>query len=136
MKTISAWLPVILWMGIIFIMSSRQRISVSQTYELNFLFFKTLHIIEYAFLYVLSYRALYMTTDIERKKISIAAFLLTVMYAVTDEIHQTFVPTREGHIRDVIIDAIGAGTAWIFLKHTLPILPKKLKKLAIHWHLI
>jgi VanZ family protein len=32
-------------------------------------------------------------------------------YAVTDEIHQTFVPTRNGSPVDVLIDAAGAATA-------------------------
>lgn len=36
-----------------------------------------------------------------------AAFLLTVFYACTDEIHQLFVPGRAGMVRDVLIDSIG-----------------------------
>lgn len=35
------------------------------------------------------------------------AFLIGVLYAVTDEIHQLFVPGRAGQIRDVLIDACG-----------------------------
>lgn len=42
------------------------------------------------------------------KKAYAIAFLLSVMYAVTDEIHQIFVPGREGKISDVVIDSSGS----------------------------
>ena len=41
-------------------------------------------------------------------------------YAITDEIHQTFIPGRSGEIRDVIIDSFGILTGLliciVFLK--------------------
>jgi hypothetical protein len=37
------------------------------------------------------------------------AFVLTVLYAVSDEYHQTFVPGRNGTPADALIDAAGAG---------------------------
>jgi VanZ family protein len=36
---------------------------------------------------------------------------IAVGYAITDEIHQTFVPTRNGSPVDVLIDAVGAAAA-------------------------
>ncbi len=39
------------------------------------------------------------------------AWILTVCYAVTDEIHQIFVPGRSGNLIDVVIDALGAFLA-------------------------
>ena len=36
------------------------------------------------------------------------SFILTVLYAVTDEYHQTFTPGRHAAVRDVVIDAAGA----------------------------
>jgi VanZ family protein len=39
------------------------------------------------------------------------ALLWTFLYAVTDEIHQMYVPTREGSLRDVAIDTFGAAVA-------------------------
>ena len=36
-----------------------------------------------------------------------APFFIGVLYAVSDEIHQLFVPGRAGQIRDVLIDACG-----------------------------
>jgi VanZ family protein len=42
------------------------------------------------------------------------ALLVTALYAATDEYHQTFVPTRDGCVRDVFIDSCGAA-AGLFL---------------------
>lgn len=40
---------------------------------------------------------------------AVFAFGLAVAYAVTDEIHQGFEPSRQGHPVDVAIDALGAA---------------------------
>jgi len=39
------------------------------------------------------------------------AFALSVLYAVLDEWHQSFVPGRSGRLADVFIDAAGAAAA-------------------------
>jgi VanZ family protein len=62
--------------------------------------------------------------------------VLAVLYAISDEVHQSFVPTREGTLRDVIIDAIGALLAWTALTQLLHTLPAKLKKWAANWLLL
>lgn len=46
------------------------------------------------------------------------SFLIGVLYAVTDEIHQLFVPGRAGQIRDVVIDACGVF-AGVIITNTL-----------------
>ena len=38
---------------------------------------------------------------------SLWAFLIGVTYAVTDEVHQLFVPGRAGQVTDVLIDSAG-----------------------------
>ena len=38
------------------------------------------------------------------------ALLISVVYAISDEWHQTFIPGRSGEIRDVLIDTFGAFT--------------------------
>lgn len=117
------WIPAIVWMGIIFLLSSRQSVTVSSEYLLNFLFFKTLHLIEYAILFILLVRA----TRSYR-----GAFILTILYAITDEMHQQFVPSRQGQPRDVIIDGVGAGLIWYCLLKLLPKAPPKLRNWAKH----
>jgi VanZ family protein len=114
-------------MIVIFILSSRESVSVSDTWSVNFVIFKTLHVIEYFILYVLWYR-------VTRSPIS--SFLLTIAYAAGDELHQTFVPTREGKLRDVIIDSFGAVLAWISLTQLRQQAPRKLRDWAKRWQLM
>lgn len=102
-------------MIVIFSLSSRQRLGVSEQYWINFFIFKTLHVIEYAFLYALMVRAIGSGHPISKHKYRIA-LLLTVLYAVSDEMHQTFVPTREGTLRDVLIDTFGATMMMLTLR--------------------
>ncbi len=125
-----AWGPVVVWMAIIFSFSNRQRITVSPEYILNFLFFKSLHILEYAALYILNVRALRMSQKKPSSAVFSRALIIVLLYAASDELHQTFVPTREGAVRDVIIDGIGASIVWYFLSKQLPKAHKKLKSLA------
>ena len=42
------------------------------------------------------------------KRTYIIAFILCVLYAISDEVHQHFVPGRSGEILDVGIDSIGS----------------------------
>jgi VanZ family protein len=135
MKFFRFWLPVILWMMVIFAFSGRQKVALTDSYALSFLFFKTLHLIEYIFLYVVCYRA-FFNTGMRKDKVFLYAFIITLLYAISDEIHQWFVPTREGRLRDVIIDAIGGGLGWILLTQWLPKAPKKLRNLAKQWQLL
>jgi len=136
MKMLRFWIPVMEWMVIIFLFSSRQRIAVSDIYSINFLFFKTLHVIEFFFLYTITYRALKNTVYVGKNTLWIIAFIIVGLYAVSDEFHQLFVPTREGTLRDAIIDMFTGGFAWISLRQLLPKAPKKLKQLAKDWQLL
>jgi VanZ family protein len=135
MKLIKYWLPVAVWMGIIFFFSSRPRIPVSESYTISFVIFKTLHLIEYSLLYILLYRAMRNSGSKIQAKFTFQALLVAILYAVTDEIHQVFVPTREGRLRDVAIDSIGISVTAYYIWKLLPQAPKPLvnlaKKLAI-----
>lgn len=73
---------------------------------LHLLLRKAAHFTEYAVL------ALLWTGVLPRGKSRLLlAFLLTTAYAVSDEIHQAFVPNRGPSPFDVLIDAAGAFTA-------------------------
>lgn len=114
-KKIIFWLPALVWMGVIFYLSSKTRLKVSDEFSLNFIFFKTLHVIEYCTLTLTYFFAINnsqkLTTNKNNPSFWLAAFL-TLVYAATDEWHQDFVPTREGTPRDILIDAIGVLAAY------------------------
>lgn len=69
---------------------------------------KMAHFSIYAMLGILTIN--YMNT-IEEKKITkriIYALTFCMLYAITDEFHQYFIPKRSAEIRDVLIDSLGA----------------------------
>ena len=60
-----------------------------------------------SFLGFFTYKA--VSCDVkDRKKAVLMAQLISTGYASTDEIHQMFVPGREGKVFDVMIDSCGA----------------------------
>lgn len=120
-KILYYWLPPFVWMGVIFYFSSKQKVGVADEYVVNFIFFKTLHLIEYAALYFLLFRAFQSSTvhKFTLKQSLIYPIIFAIMFAISDEIHQTFVPTREGHPRDVIIDTIGILLCFSYTKNNL-----------------
>lgn len=64
------------------------------------------HCLEFMGLSFLMFNAIYATWEV--KLTPVFAFAGTVMYAVTDEIHQIFVPGRAFQISDILVDSTGA----------------------------
>ena len=74
----------------------------------NFVLRKFAHIAEYAILTYLWFRSLW--TKPGRFVPCVRwSMLLSILYAMSDEWHQTFVPSREGIWIDVVWDAIGVA---------------------------
>jgi len=74
---------------------------------------KCAHLAEYAVLALLLWRALRKppTPEAQPWQWSQAALALALvaLYAVTDELHQAFVPSREASVRDVLLDTLGGA---------------------------
>jgi VanZ family protein len=71
---------------------------------------KCAHVTEYAILALLLWRALRSAPTL-RTKMSIvfgAVLLACVVFAVSDEFHQSFVKSRTPTVRDVLLDSAGA----------------------------
>jgi VanZ family protein len=117
---ISRWLPVILWAIVIFTFSSIQQIAVSQFFLWDFITKKIAHICEYAILFALIFRA--------TRGNYLMSFILTMLYAVSDEFHQSFVPGRTCTILDLGFDLTGANIAAYIIWKLKPILQAKPKK--------
>ena len=79
---------------------------------------KLVHAAEYALLCVLWWRAL-ATTMTGRRAVAAAA-AISIAYAVTDEIHQTFIEGRHGSPVDVAIDSAGVALAGAWLWRRSP----------------
>lgn len=105
MKIVLLWLPSFFWMFVIFYFSSQTTNQIEIIGPSRFLFFKSLHLVEYAILF-LTY--LWATKS---KKIS---FLLLLIFAASDEYHQSFIVTRSPRLTDTIIDFLGGNLGNLF----------------------
>lgn len=139
LSVLGRWIPAAVWMYLIFCGSSDvlsaghtsrfiepflrwlfTGISQTRVDDLHFLIRKTGHICEYAVLALLFWWALrpWSARTLTGKlpqwaghPTFLAAWLLTVMYAASDEFHQSFVSSRGASVHDVAIDALGAAAA-------------------------
>jgi VanZ family protein len=135
---LKSWLPVLLWMTVIFSASadakSYQHSSTlfepllrwlfpkmpeSQADEIHHLFRKCGHLTEYAILSLLLWRAIRASAKNKTPKWrwdeAGLALSIVFLYAASDEFHQIYVPTRTPLISDVIIDASGGAIALFVL---------------------
>ncbi len=104
-------------MGVIFYFSCRQTTGIGGTvYWHRFLILKTFHLIEYATLFVLINFALNKKTT---------SILIAYLYAVSDEIHQSFTPGRTPKFTDTLIDLLGILIGFLVVKFIWPRIKKK-----------
>jgi VanZ family protein len=96
---LSLWLPVLVWAGLIFTLSSVPSLD-SGLGNWDLALRKVAHAAEYAILGALLQRAV---------RHEPLAILLGSLYAVTDELHQSFVSGRQGSPLDWLIDTAGVA---------------------------
>ena len=123
------WLPLLIWGSVIFV-GSTNLMSAGHTsrFVVPFLLWlkpgmppqtiwiilvavrKCAHVIEYAVLALLLWRALRNTPVLGAKMLVTfgAVMLACALFAVSDEFHQTFVKSRTPSVRDVLLDIAGA----------------------------
>jgi VanZ family protein len=97
--SVRLWLPVAAWAGLIFALSSIPDLGTGLG-GWDLALRKIAHAAEYAVLGALLLRA--------TGKAGLA-FALATIYAVSDEVHQAFVPGRLGSVLDVAVDAVGVA---------------------------
>ena len=135
-KTLSLWLPVALWCGVIFTLSSIPTLPKVGFVWWDFIMKKSAHIIEYGVLYFLLWRAITRTNFQfsifnfqsifnfkilkNKKKINkiywLIPLIIGLLYAISDEYHQSFVMGRTAMARDVGFDLLGMLIMLYWLK--------------------
>jgi VanZ family protein len=135
------WLPVLVWMTLIFSASSDTgsfarssrivapllhwlfpHLSEDTVYLVVLIVRKGAHLTEYAVLALLLWRALRQSAKKEARRWSWPTFrlvlLLAALYAASDEFHQQFVASRDSAVHDVLIDTMGSAAGllalWLF----------------------
>ena len=135
-RFVSHWLPLIAWLAFISFASSdnfnagnTSRIigplilwlfpntSPETLATVHFITRKIAHFTEYAILGFLGARAFYTSSRpaLRRRWLLICATLI-VVYALVDEYHQSFVPSRTASVWDSLIDMAGGLTALLLFR--------------------
>jgi len=112
-KLFKFWLPVVLWMGVIFFLSAQPNLRT----ELGIwdtVLRKVFHVSEFALLTFLLFRAL--REDVDYRKALFLSLIFAFLYSISDEYHQTFVSGREGTGRDFLIDSAGIVGMGLYLR--------------------
>jgi VanZ family protein len=107
---IRLWLPVAAWVALIFALSSIPDLGTGLG-GWDLVLRKLAHAAEYAVLGALLVRA---TAKAE------LALVLGTIYAVSDEVHQAFVPGRMGSPLDVALDAVGVVCGVVLWRRARP----------------
>jgi VanZ family protein len=108
------WLPLIVYCMLIYLQSSYPSPEALPSFEFSD---KLMHFGAYAVMGILFYRAyqsLPVKTNIQL--IVLFSMISASLYGVSDEIHQSFVPYRDGSFGDVIADVFGA-VCGVYLYH-------------------
>jgi len=116
-KSVFLWLPVLVWMGLIFYLSSVPNLSVGEG-AVDFLTRKPAHIFEYAILFGLVWRALRESLAVTARMLYFSSGVFTLFYAVTDEIHQLLTFSRAGKIEDLGFDVLGILLAAFLIRRS------------------
>lgn len=111
MSKVIRWVPAVIWMGVIFWLSSQEKLPPAITGILEVeMEDKIGHFIAYAILAVLVSFAITRVRGWQKVGLVVA---FAICYAITDELHQTFVPGRSFELLDIAADTLGAGFAAI-----------------------
>jgi VanZ family protein len=102
------WLPPLLLMGLIYFFSAQPSLDSGLGW-IDTVGRKLTHFAEYALLCVLWWR--FLRIAMPDRRAALVAFLISSLYAATDELHQSFVDGRHGTPVDWLIDTAGAAAA-------------------------
>jgi hypothetical protein len=112
-KIILYWLPVVIYAGFIFTISSVSGKDIPGLFIHQDVVF---HLLEYAVFALLITRAMKgCYSRMARVKRLLLVMIFVLGYALLDEFHQSFVPGRTASLVDVATDVVGSFLAVCFL---------------------
>ena len=101
-------IPALVWMLAIFVMSSRSQVPQPPGLSIQLVAIAG-HFAAYGLLAILVAFAVPQCVRQFASRAAVA-FIVTVLYGVSDELHQSFVSGRHASVGDVVVDALGALT--------------------------
>ncbi len=109
-QVVSLWLPVVVWAALIYHLSGIPYLRFVPGHW-DYIIRKFGHAGVFAVLARLLARAWTGTTFWSWKRIFWVSLVMTILYACTDEYHQSFTPGRVPAAHDIAIDSLGAWAA-------------------------
>jgi|YNPBryBLVA2012_1023415.scaffolds.fasta_scaffold00604_5 VanZ family protein len=119
---LNRWGPPLAWMGLIFFLSSQPDLPSAPEAWLDLLLKKGAHALAFgvlAWLYLRALRGPAAPSD----RLRLLSLALAVVYAISDEAHQSFVPGRTPRAADVLIDTLGAVSVLLLGRYWPPARP-------------
>lgn len=107
-SSLRAWLPAIAMMVGIFVFSAQPSLPGAPDAIVDTFLKKGMHAMAYALL-ARAYLHGLTTTRLTPRQAWVLAWVLAALYALSDEVHQGYVPGRHARMADCIIDLCGAG---------------------------
>ncbi len=104
-------LPLLLFMAVIFFLSHQPGKNLPQIAFIHF--DKVAHIIEYGILALLFLYGFQPNFSENSRPLTFLTIAFCLLYGMSDEFHQSFIPYRESSLFDVAADGIGAILASI-----------------------
>lgn len=87
--------------------------------ELDHTIKESLHLIEFAILYVLLVFACLTRKQAFTSSLNVACALFAALYGISDEIHQSFYPYRSASFIDLVKDFTGIAVSFYFVRGAL-----------------
>jgi VanZ family protein len=109
------YIPLLLWSGVIVYGSSQGAVSVVETRTIDVFIHKVAHLTEYAILYLLFIYAFFSNRR-RYALLSIIALLFVFLFGLSDEVHQSFTPTRSPRVSDAFVDVCGGMIGYLLAK--------------------
>ncbi len=106
-KAVFSWIILVVYLFLIFYLSSLPRIEVLEKTPEFYLRDKLLHVVEYGILGFLTYNA-FRHNKLLNEKIFFYTIMFATIYGITDEFHQMLVPNRIFSFTDIIADFAGS----------------------------
>ena len=119
------WLPAVAVMALIFYLSSQPTLPSVPDRTLDVLFKKLGHVAVFSLLAIAYLRAVHRFS-----RPYLLAWILTALYAASDEYHQSLVPGRTPSVMDVLIDVSSAFVALAFIRWAVASKVAWLRRLA------
>ncbi len=124
-RFLSLWLPVIMWMVVIFIGSSISRVPQVGGETIDGLVHRAVHMLEFAVLGALLLRATSNGRPVSKREIIITLVLIG-LYGASDEFHQRFTPGRTSEASTVLFDVAGGALGvWVWQRWARRVQPHK-----------